>query len=419
MNVLLIGGGGREHAIAWRLVESGASVTTAPGNPGIAELGPVLAIIPDDPAEVAAAAVDFDLVVIGPEAPLAAGVADAVRAAGVPCLGPGADGAQLEASKAFAKDVMIAAGVPTARYFAVSNLEAAQKALKDMVPGPFVVKADGLAAGKGVLVTNDIGEAEAWARDCFEGRFEGAGELVVIEEFLDGPELSVFVVTDGDNVVPLATARDYKRLGDQDSGPNTGGMGCFSPVPLPDDLVEGVLESVVQPVLDELKRRGIDYRGFLYTGLILTESGPKVLEFNCRLGDPETQVVLPRLRGDFAALLMAAASASGLADVSVGWWQKSAVDVVLAAPGYPTATHAGDPVHGLHLLTHLDDVLVFHSGTRIKRDEVVTSGGRVLNIVGMGKDLAEARRTAYDAAALVSFDGKQYRTDIAIEAEKQ
>jgi phosphoribosylamine--glycine ligase len=405
--------------MAWRLAQSGATVTSAPGNPGLAEVGDTLALVPDDPVAIAEAAVDFDLVVIGPEAPLAIGVADAVRAAGVPCLGPGSDGAQLEASKTFAKDVMLAAGIPTARYFAVSNLETALKALEEMAPGPYVVKADGLAAGKGVLVTTERDEAEAWARACFDGRFEEAGDLVVVEEFLDGPELSVFVVTDGKTVVPLATARDYKRLGNGGSGPNTGGMGCFSPVPLPDGLVDEVLTSVIRPVLAELVDRGIDYRGFLYTGLVLTEDGPKVLEFNCRLGDPETQVVLPRLRGDFAQLLLAAATAQGLAEVPIKWWEKAAVDVVLAAPGYPVSTSTGDPIHGLNLLTHLDDVLVFHSGTRRKGDEVITSGGRVLNVVGMGEDLAEARRTAYDAAALVAFEGKQYRTDIAKEAEEQ
>ncbi len=413
MRVLLIGGGGREHALGWRLAQSGAHVTSAPGNPGLAEIGSVRSIIPDSPAAVAGAAVDFDLVVIGPEAPLAAGVADAVRAAGVPCVGPGADGARLEASKAFAKDVMIAAGVPTGRFFAVSNLDAVDKALDEMSPGPYVVKADGLAGGKGVVVTDDIGVARAWARDCLDGRFAEAGDVVVIEEFLEGPELSVFVLTDGLTFVPFATARDYKRLGDGGTGPNTGGMGCFSPVPLPPGLLDSIHADVVAPVLAELRAREIDYRGFLYTGLVLTPAGPRVLEFNCRLGDPETQVILPRLRGDFGSLLMAAATGEGLDGMSVRWWEKAAVDVVLAAPGYPEATRAGDPIHGLALVTHLDDVLVFHSGTRDKRGEIVSSGGRVINVVGMGSDIPTARRHAYDAAALIAFAGKQYRTDIA------
>ncbi len=413
MKVLIIGSGGREHALGWRLVQSGATIVSAPGNPGLAELGELLSLVPDDPTAVAAASTGFDLVVIGPERPLAAGVADAVRAAGVSCLGPGAHGARLEASKAFAKDIMISAGIPTGKYFAVSNLEAAGKALEEMSPGPYVVKADGLAAGKGVLVSEDPDAALEWARQCLTGRFSDAGDLVVIEEHLAGPELSVFVLTDGQTIVPFATARDYKRLGDGGTGPNTGGMGCFSPVSLPTGLVDGVIDDVVRPVLGELARRAIDYRGFLYVGLVLTAAGPRVLEFNCRLGDPETQVVLPRLRGDFGALLMAAATGEGLADMTVRWWEKSAVDVVLAAPGYPEATHAGDPIHGLHLVTHLDDVLVFHSGTRLKGDQVVTSGGRVVNVVGMGENLATARRHAYDAAALIGFDGKQYRTDIA------
>ncbi len=415
MNVLLIGGGGREHAMGWRLSKSGAKVTAAPGNPGLAELGEVRSIIPDSPSEVAAAARDFDLVVIGPERPLAAGVADAVRAVGVPCLGPGIDGARLESSKAFAKDVMTSAGIPTGRFFEVSNVDAADKAIDEMTPGPYVVKADGLAGGKGVLVTDDVEAARSWARECLEGRFAEAGDTVIIEEYLEGPELSVFVLTDGVTFVPFGTARDYTRLGNGGTGPNTGGMGCFAPVPLPPGLLDAIHSDVVTPVLAELRARDIDYRGFLYTGLVLTADGPRVLEFNCRLGDPEAQVVLPRLRGDFGAMLMAAATGRGLDQESIRWWEKAAVDVVLASPGYPDATRAGQPIHGLHLVTHLDDVLVFHSGTRFKRGEIVSSGGRVINVVGMGTDIPTARRHAYDAAALIAFGGKQYRTDIADE----
>ncbi len=412
MRVLLLGGGGREHAMAWHL-DRGADVTSAPGNPGMAELGPVLpGLTITEPAAVAEAAANFDLVVVGPEAPLAAGVADAVGAAGVPVLGPSRAAARLESSKSFAKDVMRAAGVSTAAGESFTEATGALGMLRTMTP-PYVVKADGLAAGKGVLVTDSRDEAEAWVHRCIDGGFGAAGRTVVVEEHLAGREVSVFALCSGDTVVPLAPARDYKRLGDGDTGPNTGGMGAYSPVDdLPGGLVDDVVDRVMRPVLAELAARGIAYRGFLYAGLMLTAAGPKVLEFNCRLGDPETQVVLPRLDADFATLAMATATGELTAD-RLAWHPTAAVDVVLAAPGYPTATRTGDPIDGVKKAADVPGVLVFHAGTALRDGTLVTAGGRVVNVVGTGPTRAAARECAYDAAALIEFDGRQQREDVA------
>ena len=417
MKVLLLGGGGREHAIGWALAKSPLldRLISVPGNPGLAALGTVVpAIDPTDGEAVTALAVAnaVDLVVVGPEAPLAAGVVDALVAAGIPAFGPTRDGAQLESSKAFAKDVMVRAGVPTAAAASFTSIASAERHL-ETTPPPYVVKADGLAAGKGVLVTPDLDAAKAWARLCLGGGFGEAGETVVIEEHLEGREVSIFAICDGTNAVALEPARDYKRLEDGDVGPNTGGMGCFSPVAdLEPGLVETTMRTVIDPVLATLAADGISYRGFLYAGLMLTAEGPKVLEFNCRLGDPETQVVLPRLETDFLALLAAAAAGSVPAD-PLDWSAHAAVDIVLAAPGYPESPETGAAITGLAELAQRDDVLVFHAGTRIVDGELVTAGGRVLNVVGLGADVAAARATAYEAAAGIEFPGRQCRTDIA------
>ena len=415
MKVLLLGGGGREHAIGWKLAASPHLdlLLAAPGNPGLAEVAEVVpAVTADDVAAVTRLAAEraVDLVVVGPEAPLAAGVADALAAEGIAVFGPVAAAARLESSKAHAKRVMERAGVPTGSWAEATDAGSARAALARFGP-PYVVKADGLAAGKGVLVTDDVGAAEQWALGCLDGRFGEAGRVVVIEEHLDGREVSVFAVCDGERAVPLQPARDHKRLGDGDTGPNTGGMGCYSPVDdLPAGLVDRTMAEVVAPVLGALAAAGTPYRGFLYVGLMLTGAAPKVLEFNCRLGDPETQVVLPRLDDDLLPLLADAANGRIGAE-PLSWSEGAAVDVVLASSGYPGDVDDGHLISGLDLVG--DEVLVFHAGTRWEGDRLLSSGGRVLNLVGLGDDLAAARGRAYVAAETVDFAGKQYRKDIA------
>lgn len=414
MRVLLLGGGGREHALGWKLAQSPMldRLISCPGNPGLAALGDVVPLVdPNSPAAVVEVCQSrgVDLVVIGPEAPLAAGVADALIAARIPVFGPVEAAARLESSKSFAKEIMAAASVPTAQSATFSDREAAVYRLEESA-GPYVVKADGLAAGKGVLVTESIDDAIAWVDDCLGGRFGDAGSSVVVEDHLEGDEVSIFYICSAGEAIPLQPARDYKRLLDGDLGPNTGGMGCFSPVEgVDDDLVDWTTVSVALPTLAELSARGIEYTGFLYVGLMITSDGPKVLEFNCRLGDPETEVLMPRITSDLLAVLKAAAN-EGLTDQSVTWSARAAVDVVLAAPGYPDS-----PVKGLSIagIEPLDDVLVFHAGTREVKGELESSGGRVLNIVGLGDSITEARESAYAGVHHIVFKGKQFRTDIA------
>lgn len=413
MRVLLLGSGGREHAIGWKLAQSPLieRLFSCPGNPGLATISETVpGIDPTDPIAVVtfAEAEAIDLVVIGPEGPLAAGVADALNDAGISVFGPTAAGAGLESSKAFAKDVMVRASVPTASYGVFTDRTAAIQHLEG-AGAPFVVKADGLAAGKGVLVTNDLHDAVAWVDECLAGRFGDAGTSVVIEEHLDGEEVSIFFVCASGTAIPLQPARDYKRLNDGDEGPNTGGMGSYSPVDVDDSLTEWTQTHVVEPTLGALADDGIDYTGFLYVGLMLTEDGPKVLEFNCRLGDPETQVLMPRMETDLLELLHAAAHGS-LAGAEIDWSSQWAVDVVLASPGYPEAPEIGLAIIGLD---HVTEALVFHAGTDVASGHLVTSGGRVLNVVGLGDSLEEARVDAYAAANLIQFRGKHVRTDIA------
>lgn len=418
MRVLLLGSGGREHAIAWKLAQSPdlGFLMSAPGNPGLAEFGPVATGYDiNNPAAVTALAVDnqIDLVVVGPEAPLAAGVVDSLIAAKVRTCGPAREGAQLEASKAYAKDVMARAGVPTAAAQTFTDVTAAVEYLASR-PGPYVVKADGLAAGKGVLVTEDLIAAQSWARICIEGHFGDAGSTIVIEDYMLGPEVSIFVLTDGATALPLAPARDYKRLLDGNDGPNTGGMGTFSPLEgLPDGLVEWTVDAVVHPVLEVLRNDSITYRGFIYVGLVLTEAGPKVLEFNSRLGDPETQVVLPRLDDDLLGLL-AATAAGELHGKPLAWLDDAAVDVVVASEGYPEKPQVGRPVRGISAAASHPNALVFQAGTRRTRDGIVSAGGRVLNVVGTGPDIASARSAAYAALDEIELEGMQYRKDIAL-----
>ena len=406
MLVLVVGGGGREHALVLALSRDPAvtEVHAAPGNPGMAGAAVLHPVDPVDAAAVAALAqhVGADLVVVGPEAPLVSGVADAVRAVGIPCFGPSAAAARLEGSKAFAKEVMAAAGVPTARARVCTTPEQTVAAL-DELGAPYVVKDDGLAAGKGVVVTTDRGEALAHAAQCAQ---------VLVEEYLDGPEVSLFAVTDGRTVVPLLPAQDFKRALDGDAGPNTGGMGAYAPLPwAPPGLVDEVLATVLQPTVDEMARRGEPFSGLLYAGLALTSRGVRVVEFNARFGDPETQVVLPLLETPLAGLLLAAATGT-LADVPpLRWRPGSAVTVVVAAPGYPEAPRTGDPVSGA------DGEGVLHAGTTLTEEGlVVSSGGRVLAVTAVGADLAAARQAAYERVAGVRLAGAHWRTDIALAA---
>ncbi|MGF1667787.1 MAG: phosphoribosylamine--glycine ligase [Acidimicrobiia bacterium] len=414
VRVLLIGGGGREHAIGWSLARSPqvTELISLPGNPGLAELGAVVeGVAATDVGAVAALARvhSVDLVVVGPEAPLAAGLVDAISRLGIPVFGPTRSAARLESSKAFAKDVMIRAGVPTSGAWVFEDRDSAAAHVNGH-PGPYVVKADGLAAGKGVLVTEERAAALAWVDRCFEGGFGPAGNRVVIEEYLSGPEVSVFAVSDGTDAITLEPARDYKRLLDGDEGPNTGGMGSFSPVELPVGLVEQVRQEIILPVLRTMAADANPYVGFIYAGLVLTPEGPKVIEFNARLGDPETQVVLPRLQTDLVEVIQAAL-AGHITSLELDWSPRSAVNVVLAAGGYPDNPRSGDRIRGLPVTD--DDVLVFHAGTtRDDAGRLVTSGGRVLSVVGMGDTIDDARSRAYAATEGIRFDGKQNRSDI-------
>jgi phosphoribosylamine---glycine ligase len=421
VRVAVIGGGGREHALAAALAASPQveQVFAVPGNPGTSLVAAnVAGIDPLDGKALAAWAGSerVDLVVVGPEAPLVAGVADVLAAEGHLAFGPTAAAATIEGSKSFAKQVMAATGVPTARSEVFTDPIAATKALDDFGP-PWVVKADGLAAGKGVTVTADPAVASAAVQAALVDRVHGAaGAEILLEEYLSGPEASVFAVSDGRVVVPLAPARDYKRVGDGDRGPNTGGMGAYSPLPdLADDQVEQIRTAVLEPVVAELARRGTPYRGLLYAGLVLTADGPKVLEFNCRFGDPETQALLPRLRGDLAGLL-AAAAAGDLAGTSVRWDPRACVTVVLASGGYPGPYRSGLPVTGLEAAAATGAHL-YHAGTALDpAGQVVTAGGRVLAVSALGDGLPAARALAYEAAALVRFDGAHHRRDIAATA---
>jgi phosphoribosylamine--glycine ligase len=401
VRVLLVGSGGREHALAWKLAQSPSlgELHAAPGSPGIAQLGtchPVRAEDGDALLDLAHA-LEADLVVVGPEAPLVAGVADLLRRNGVPVFGPGAQAAAIEGSKSFAKDVMAAAGVATAEPLAIAH-------------PPCVVKADGLAAGKGVFVCRDADELVSALRAV-----SAIGGGVVVEELLEGPEVSLFALCDGGDAVALPAAQDFKRAYDGDEGPNTGGMGSYAPVPgLTESEVEELLATVHRPVLDELRKRGTPFVGLLFAGLMLTASGPRVLEFNCRFGDPETQSVLPLLEGDFLATLAAAAHGE-LAGAALETSEGAAATVVLAASGYPERGDRGTPIEGVRE-AEAAGALVFHAGTAKHGDTLVTNGGRILGVTGLGPTVADARTAAYAAADLISFDGARRRDDIAAAA---
>jgi phosphoribosylamine--glycine ligase len=410
VKVLVIGSGAREHALALALSRdpSVRSLAVAPGNPGTAGIAEQLPVDPMDPMAVAELAQGFDLVVVGPEAPLVAGVADAVRDKGIPVFGPSAAAAQIEGSKSFAKEIMAAAGVPTAAADSCETADAVVTALQARTP-PYVVKADGLAAGKGVLVTEDLLDAENFARDALST----IGARVVVEDYLDGPEVSLFAITDGATVLPMLPAQDHKRVGDGDTGPNTGGMGAYAPLPwLPAATVEDVTVRVLQPVVDELARRGTPFSGLLYAGLAMTSKGPQVVEFNCRFGDPETQSVLALLESPLGEVLLRAATGA-LAGTELRWRAGGSVTVVVAAEGYPGRPAAGDAIE----LGELPDgVDVLHAGTRIEDDQLVSAGGRVLSVTAVGLSLQDAREKAYAGVQQVTLRGGFSRSDIAARA---
>ncbi len=410
--VLVVGGGGREHALVRTLLRSpqAPDVLAAPGNVGIARDG--VECLPGDEVVAAARERDVDLVIVGPEAPLVAGLVDELAEAGVAAFGPSREAARIEGSKAYAKELMKSCGVPTASHALFRDREEAVAHMA-CASYPAVLKADVLAAGKGVIIAADEREARA-ALDVFFAERRFGDTEVVLEEFLEGEELSLLALCDGERAVPLAPAQDYKRIFDGDEGPNTGGMGSYSPVPGVDpERAEEIAAIAHQPIVDELRRRGTPFHGVLYAGLMMTVAGPKVLEYNCRFGDPETQAVLPRLRSDLLELLEAAAAPGGLAGVEPEWSPDWAVTVVLASRGYPESASKGDRISGLE---DVEGAEVFHAGTAAEHGRIVTAGGRVLGVTALGATPGEARDRAYEAAGRIEFDGRQMRTDIAARA---
>jgi phosphoribosylamine--glycine ligase len=420
VRILVIGGGGREHALTWKLAQNPTvdKIFAVPGNAGIEEIAHCENVDVEKPASVAeyVETHGIDLTVVGPEAPLVGGLADELSERGLRVFGPSKTAARIEGSKAWAKEIMLKSGVPTARSRTVASLEDGLEALDDFGL-PVVVKADGLAAGKGVTVAETRAGAERAVRECLvDLAFGPAGATVLIEEFLEGEELSIFCLTDGRSVLPLVPAQDFKRANDGDRGPNTGGMGSYSPVPTAQaDIVERALKEIFEPVVRTLDAEGAPYVGCLYGGLMLTKDGPKVLEFNCRFGDPETQAVVPRLRTDLAELLLACTEAN-LAYYKPQWTDEACAVVVIASGGYPGPYKAGFPVEGLDDAGAIDGVEIFHAGTARRGRSVVTAGGRVLAVSALGSDLAAARGRAYEAVGKIQFEGMQYRTDIAQRA---
>ena len=421
VDILLLGSGGREHALLVKLAESARAgkLYVAPGNGGMDAMATSVSDLDaESPVEVASWARDHNigLVVIGPEAPLVAGVADAVRSAGIPCFGPNGDAAQMEGSKKFAKQVMARAGVPTAAYRSFTDEESCEAYVRQ-VGAPIVIKADGLAAGKGVIVAKTLQEALEGVHECFSGAFGDAGATVVVEETLEGPECSLLALTDGKTVVPLATAQDHKRALDGDKGPNTGGMGVYSPVP--EHLISAealaAMVDIEQRVVAELASEGITYSGCLYGGFMLTAEGPKVLEFNARFGDPETQVVLPRMKADLVEVFLACDNGTLTPDM-VSWDDDWAVSVVLTSAGYPGSYEKGKAISGIERAEELEGVTVYHAGTAVADGQLVTAGGRVLDVTAVAPTFEEARERAYAACELIDFDGKTYRSDIGLRA---
>ena len=422
MRILVVGGAGREHALAWKIAKSPLceALFVAPGNAGTAQIAQnrPIPVTDQDGLLKLCRTEKIDLVVVGPEDPLVAGLADKLRAGGFRVFGPGRDGAQLEGSKTFAKTLMRRYAVPTASWRGFDSFEQAAAYLESQMHYPIVIKADGLAAGKGVVLPQNLDEAMAAARSMIEeGRFGESGRKVVIEEFLRGEELSVLALTDGHAIVVLEPAQDFKRIFDGDHGPNTGGMGSYSPAPVASEaLMSAITRDVLVRVVHAFTRDRIAYRGVVYAGLMATRGGPKVIEFNCRFGDPETQVVLARLKSDLVPLLVATADGK-LSDVTeLAWDPRAAVCVVMASRGYPESSSKGDAITGLAAAESIEDVMVFHAGTARAGDTVMTAGGRVLGVTALGDTVAAAREKAYAAVAQIRFPGMQYRTDIALAA---
>jgi len=420
MKVLVIGGGGREHALVWKLHQSPRvdKIYCIPGNAGIGQLAECRNIPVSDFSALVDLAKDenIDLTVVGPENPLVAGIVDVFESNGLRIFGPRKNAAQIEGSKNFAKQLMQKYNIPTAEAFVFDSYEQAEKYIKASNP-PYVVKADGLAAGKGVIIAHDKETAIDALRMCFiDKKFGSAGDRAIIEEYLVGEEVSVFVLTDGKDVVPMAPAQDYKRVFDQDKGPNTGGMGSYSPVPvLADETYNQIVDQIMLPTVDAMAREGAEYRGVLYGGFILTAKGPKVLEFNCRFGDPETQAIMPRFDGDLAQALLAVAEGR-LAEVNFSQKPQVCISIVAASGGYPLDYDTGFEISGLQEASMLPDVSVFHAGTERQGDKVVTTGGRVLNVSALGDSFIDARDKAYEAIEMITFEGMHYRTDIALRA---
>lgn len=420
IDILLLGSGGREHAIAKKLAASPrcGKLYIAPGNGGTSQEGENISLDENDPTAVAAFAKDHGcgMVVIGPEAPLVVGVADAVREAGIPCFGPGAEGAQMEGSKLFSKQLMERAGVPTAAYGSFTDEQSALDYVNAQ-GAPLVVKADGLAAGKGVIVATELEQALDAVHECFSGAFGDAGNTVVVEEMLTGPECSLLAFTDGITVRPMATSQDHKRALEGDLGPNTGGMGVYSPVPIVTPEEHETMVAIMHQTVEQLHREGIDYRGCLYGGFMLTPAGPKVLEFNARFGDPETQVILPRLQNDLVDVMLACAE-QRLDEVELSWCDDWAVSVVLTSAGYPGSYEKGKVITGIEDAEALDGVTVYHAGTREQDGQILTNGGRVIDITALGATFEDARNLAYAACEKIDFEGKTLRHDIGLRALK-
>ncbi|MBL7685983.1 MAG: phosphoribosylamine--glycine ligase [Deltaproteobacteria bacterium] len=420
MNILLLGSGGREHALAWKILQSHhqPKLFVAPGSDAIAQIAECVALNPSNPEQVLEFSLrsKIDLVVVGPEAPLVAGVADRLRENNISVFGPIQSGAELEASKAYTKTLLKERNIPTAAFETFSDYDSALQYLKNK-KYPQVIKADGLAAGKGVVICESSEEATKALEEILIQKSLGAHQTqVVIEDFLKGEEASFMVVTDGKTFLPLATSQDHKRLQDHDHGPNTGGMGAYSPAPVVTPTVhERTLQKMIQPTLEGLQSRKIDYRGVLYAGLMIDHEEPSLLEYNVRFGDPECQVILPRLKSDFVDLMLATAKGE-LASYKMEWHEKTAVCVVMASAGYPASARKGDVIEGLEKASKLSDVMVFHAGTALQEGKWVTHGGRVLGVTAWGDTLEKAVQKVYEAVSLISFSGMQYRKDIAAKA---
>ena len=420
MKVLLVGGGGREHALAWKLAQSPrlTRLYAAPGNPGIAAHADCVPVRDTDLDELVALArrERVELAVIGPEVPLSLGLRDRLSEAGVPVFGPSQSAARLESSKAFAKDLMALYGIPTARFRVFQDADAAKRFCREL-GAPLVIKADGLAAGKGAMVCATLPEADAAIRLCLdEDAFGAAGRTVVVEEFMTGEEASFFVITDGASALPLPAAQDHKAIFDDDRGPNTGGMGAYTPAPVMDEAMTGrVMEEIVTPTLAAMAKEGAPYAGVLFVGLMIGPDGPRVVEFNCRFGDPECQAILPRLDEDILPVFETVASGRGL-PASLRWRREASVCVVLASPGYPGTPRAGLPIEGVEAAAALPGVNVFHAGTALRDGALLTAGGRVLGVQTLGGDIRAAIERAYDAVGRIRFEGMQFRHDIGRRA---